>query len=344
MGSTGSYRIYCENWWCPTGVAGIAILKCVLNDGQLVTEPFVLPNGAGLDTPPGHWTGVSSASDRWRNVLNGTWVSSSGRSYEVTNGSFVRDQFNNVELQCRSNLTTRSITSLFDCSGNWFKQAGEVGGGYRGCLYWDGGNQRWALKGQYNYQESPDNWVGHNYSQKFRADQSPSSLADAMAAASTGSGPPPARGIIDLQPVGTDDQPWARVLRGKWVSSSGKGYDVFNGDLWRGNYLNYRLTCEPDTRTETLIPHHRCGGDWFNANGEAGGRYRATMFWDGPNRRWALKGTYSYLENLDHWIGHNFSHAEGADGRPPALYVALTTIGCGGPPPASAIQLLQPLA
>ena len=133
-------------------------------------------------------------------------------------------------------------------------------------MYWDGPGKKWYLKGEYNRLDNPQNWINHNYAQQEGPGNSSPSLAAAMDSVASGSGVPSSQDIRTLQPTASDSLTWARVLRGTWTSSSGKKYNLYNGDFWRSDYLNQRLECVVDDTVQPITPVYQRRGTWYQTN------------------------------------------------------------------------------
>lgn len=80
------------------------------------------------------------------------------------NGDFWRSHYLNMRLVCAGVAELNDGQPQFDCPGYWYEPNGVAGGQYRGRLFYTASRSRWELKGEYNNQENPDQWIGHNYS------------------------------------------------------------------------------------------------------------------------------------------------------------------------------------
>ena len=105
------------------------------------------------------------ASGTWGQILSGTWGSSTGKGYKLKSGDFHRNGYINMRLSCRQNLEKKTVTPVFDCSGDRYNSKGEAYGAYEGKLYFLRG-EKWYLEGKYNYYSQPDSWYGWNFSKR----------------------------------------------------------------------------------------------------------------------------------------------------------------------------------
>lgn len=224
----------------------------------------------------------TDASKEWIQILSGKWGSSSGKHYDLKAGDFYRGGYINMRLACEVNTEKKTITPIYNCSGDWYNSNGEAGGAYQGKLYFYQG-KKWYLEGKNNYFSSPDSWYGWDFSK----------LEDAVSDSNT-------------TPSQVSSLDWPQILNGKWGSSTGKHYDLKTGDFYRGGYINMRLACELNTQKKTITPIYNCSGDWYNSSGEAGGAYQGELYFY-QGKKWYLEGKSNYFSDPDSWYGWDFS-------------------------------------
>jgi hypothetical protein len=143
--SEAEVRAYIETY--PDGAYMEEALECIGDDGASVSPQT--SNDQAL---------------QGATILNGEWGDSNGNRYRLENGRFFRNDFFAMALDCRQNVEKKTITPVYDCSGDWYNNKGEADGSYQGKLYLYQG-KKWRMDGRYNRYSKPEDWYGWSFSQ-----------------------------------------------------------------------------------------------------------------------------------------------------------------------------------
>lgn len=94
---------------------------------------------------------------------DGYWVSTSGKYYRSSGGSFFRYGRIAFFLTCGGEGTSLQGDMGTACHGHWFEDDGSFGGGIRGVLLEVASPGMWYLETESNYANYPDDWYAWNF-------------------------------------------------------------------------------------------------------------------------------------------------------------------------------------